>query len=119
MKKDPQVEQILSRYNIRREKKADTAIREKCEERLGVTNHRKMNYPMYNLKLKRDQYDKLFKGKPMRTFLGKHKSRKGGSSKSIIRLGFSSSSAMRTVKKRDNSDTKKATLAELKEDDED
>ena len=37
------------------------------EKKLAIDHERKVNFPMYNIKLNNEQYNKLFYGKPFKT----------------------------------------------------
>ena len=65
-KKDPQIENILGQYKLRQENLKMKEIREKCEQKLLQSEKRKMNFPMYNMKLNRQQYASLFHGKKLK-----------------------------------------------------
>ena len=52
-KRDPIIENLLSKYDIRQENLKSKVMREKCIEKRLVSDKRKMNFPMYNMKLNR------------------------------------------------------------------
>lgn len=115
-KKDPQIENILGQYKLRQENPKIKEIREKCEQKLLHSEKRKMNFPMYNMQLNRQQYASLFHGRKLKhTLLGRK--RKSGSA-SRIRMGFGSRAGLSVRKMAVPESAKKEALAELKEDDE-
>ena len=88
--KDEQVENILTHYDIRKESNRAQKLREDYEKLLGISNKRKMNFPMYNLKISRAQYDKLFHDKPFQKTNRRKKS-------SMSRTKLHSKAALSTI----------------------
>mmetsp|Transcript_31911 Transcript_31911/g.42241 ORF Transcript_31911/g.42241 Transcript_31911/m.42241 type:complete len:140 (+) Transcript_31911:493-912(+) len=60
LKKDLQLQNILTQYNLRNENAEEKSRREYIELLLGYNSERRINFPLYNMDLTKHQYDKLF-----------------------------------------------------------
>lgn len=78
-KQDRQKQNILSRYELRDESKQQQQKRETAEDRVAQHNDRAINFPMYNMTLSGEQFNKLFHGKAMRVKRGNQAKRRNAS----------------------------------------
>ena len=53
LEKDRQVENILTKNELRLESQKKEELRVICEQKLGITHSRRINFPLYNMKLNR------------------------------------------------------------------